>query len=104
MNGIHDMGGMHGLGPVVRETNEPVFRDDWERHTFAVLNLAIAAGQFNVDEIRHSIERMAPAVYLTTPYYEHWLHGAEDLLVAKGVITREELEQRKAEIARQEKK
>jgi len=25
MNGVHDMGGMDGFGPVVREANEPVF-------------------------------------------------------------------------------
>ena len=25
MNGIHDMGGMHGFGPVEREDHEPVF-------------------------------------------------------------------------------
>ena len=25
MNGIHDMGGMHGFGPIVLEKEEPVF-------------------------------------------------------------------------------
>ena len=43
---------------------------------FALLNLTIAAGQYHVDEIRHAIERMAPAEYLMTPYYVHWLHAA----------------------------
>ena len=73
MNGIHDLGGMQGFGPIEREENEPVFHADWERRIFALLNLTIAAGQYHVDEIRHSIERMAPADYLTTPYYVHWL-------------------------------
>lgn len=100
MNGIHDLGGMHGLGPVVREEDEPVFHEEWERRVFAVLNLTMAAGQYNVDELRHAIERMAPARYLESPYYEHWLHAAEDLLDAKGVVTQEELAQRAAEIAR----
>ena len=99
MNGIHDLGGMHGLGPVVREQNEPVFHEEWERRVFAVLNLTLAAGQYNVDELRHAIERMEPARYLETPYYEHWLHAAEDLLDAKGVVTRREVEKRCAEIA-----
>ena len=31
MNGVHDLGGMDGLGPVVREANEPAFHDEWER-------------------------------------------------------------------------
>ena len=75
MNGIHDLGGMQGFGPIAREENEPVFHADWERRIFALLNLTIAAGQYHVDEIRHSIERMAPAEYLTTPYYVHCLHA-----------------------------
>jgi len=99
MNGIHDLGGMQGFGPVLREENEPVFSEDWERHIFAVLNLTIAGGQYHVDEIRHSIERMPPAEYLTTPYYEHWLYAAEDLLDKKGVVTHVELEKRMAELA-----
>ena len=104
MNGIHDLGGMQGFGPVVREENEPVFRTDWERHVFAMLNLTMAAGQYNVDEIRHSIERMQPAEYLTSPYYERWLYSAEDLLNRKGVVTRAEREQRMAELIRKEQK
>jgi nitrile hydratase subunit beta len=99
MNGIHDLGGMHGFGPVIREDNEPVFHEDWERHAFAVLILTMAGGQYTVDELRHSIERMDPAKYLSTSYYEHWLHSAEDLLDRKGVVTREELAERLAEIA-----
>src|SRR2546425_68806 len=30
MNGIHDMGGMHGFGPVEPDPNEPVFHSRWE--------------------------------------------------------------------------
>lgn len=101
MNGIHDLGGMQGFGRVEREANEPVFHADWERHAFAVLNLTLAAGQYNVDELRHAIERMPPARYLDTTYYEHWLHASEDLLDAKHVVTREELARRMDELVRQ---
>jgi hypothetical protein len=83
MNGIHDLGGMQGFGRIEREENEPVFHADWERRIFALLNLTIAAGQ-----------------YLTTAYYEHWLHAAEDLLDRKGVVTHAELAKRMAEIAK----
>jgi len=99
VNGIHDLGGMQGLGPLIREPDEPVFHEEWERRTFACLILTLAGGQYTVDELRHSIERMDPARYLSTPYYEHWLHSAEDLLDKKGVVTREELARRAAEIA-----
>jgi nitrile hydratase subunit beta len=100
MNGIHDLGGMQGFGPIEREENEPVFHAEWEGRIFALLNLTIAAGQYHVDEIRHAIERMAPAEYLMTPYYAHWLHATEDLLDNKGVVTHAELEQRMAELAK----
>jgi len=43
---------------------------------------------------------MAPARYLESPYYEHWLHAAEDLLDKKGVVTRAELARRVVEIAK----
>ena len=30
MDGVHDMGGMHGFGTVEPEQNEPVFHAEWE--------------------------------------------------------------------------
>jgi nitrile hydratase len=99
MNGIHDMGGMHGFGRVVAENNEPVFRDDWERRTFGVVNLVMGAAQIHVDEIRHAIEKMPPGEYLDSPYYEHWIYGIAALLEQKGLVTHAEIEARMAEIA-----
>jgi nitrile hydratase beta subunit len=99
MNGIHDLGGMHGIGPIVREENEPVFHHDWERRMFALFISTFAGGHFNVDEFRHAIERMDPAHYLESSYYEHWLHAVETLLVEKGVISKAELEARVNQLA-----
>lgn len=100
MNGIHDIGGMHGLGPIEPEENEPVFHEDWERRVFGMTLATLALGQYHLDEFRHSIERMDPARYLSSSYYEHWLVSLETLFTEKGIITREELEARKAELAR----
>ena len=36
MNGIHDMGGMHGMGPILKEKNEPVFHQEWEGRIVAI--------------------------------------------------------------------
>lgn len=99
MNGIHDLGGMHGMGAIVREENEPVFHEDWERRMLALSRAMMAGGHYKLDEFRHGIERMDPAHYLRSSYYEHWLDGVERLLLEKGVITREELEARKSELA-----
>lgn len=100
MNGIHDLGGMDGLGPLEIELNEPVFHADWERRMFALMISTFGGGNFNVDEFRHAIERMDPAHYLATSYYEHWLHSVETLLIEKGVVSRAELAARQAEIAK----
>jgi nitrile hydratase len=91
MNGVHDMGGMDGFGPVVREDNEPVFHADWEGRMYALAGIVMGAAQVNIDEFRHAIERIPPARYLASSYYERWLAAAETLLVEHGVVTREEL-------------
>ena len=91
MNGVHDMGGMDGFGPVVREDNEPVFHAAWEPRVFALANLSFVRAGVNVDEFRHAIERIPPARYLASSYYERWLAAVETLLVERGVVTREEL-------------
>ena len=91
MNGVHDMGGMDGFGPVVLEQNEPVFHAEWERRMYALASLAMRLARSNGDEFRHAIERIPPARYLASSYYERWLAAAETLLVERGIVTREEL-------------
>jgi nitrile hydratase subunit beta len=92
MNGVHDMGGMHGMGPIAPEANEPVFHEAWEGRVFA-LNRALAAlGKWNIDASRHARERIPPADYLRMSYYEKWLAAIEMLLAETGVASRAELE------------
>lgn len=92
MNGAHDLGGMHGFGPVVAEANEPVFHTEWERRAFG-LTLAMAAWRrWNQDMSRSAREQMPPAKYLAASYYERWLFGLERLLVEHGFLLPEELE------------
>ena len=92
MNGVHDIGGMHGFGPVVREENEPVFHADWEGRTAALMRSALTGRVFNIDEFRRTIERMPPASYLAATYYERWLYALQTLLLEKGVVSSAELE------------
>lgn len=98
MNGVHDMGGMHGLGPIVREDAEPWFHEEWERRAFALTLAAGFLGKWNLDMSRYAREQMPPAEYLATSYYEHWLWGLERLLVDRGLLTREEIDARLAEL------
>ncbi len=99
MNGVHDLGGMDGLGPVNPEKDEPVFHAEWEKRVFGLFLPVFACGFYNIDQFRHAIERMGATAYLNTSYYEHWLHAYETLLVEKGALTAEELAARQREIA-----
>ena len=85
MNSIHDMGGMHGMGPIAPETDEPVFHADWERRAFAMAMVAPTRGG------RYARERIPGPEYLRMSYYERWLAGLCMTLVEQGVVTAEEL-------------
>jgi nitrile hydratase subunit beta len=91
MNGVHDMGGTHGMGPIAPEPNEPVFHERWEARVYA-LNRAIGMlGKWNIDAGRHSRERIPPAEYLRMSYYEKWLAGLIMLLKESGLADDTEL-------------
>ena len=93
MNGPHDLGGAHGFGPVIVTAQEPVFDRGWERRVFG-MSFALWGRIAGVDEFRYARERMAPVAYLGASYYEKWVAAWETLLVERGVLTEEELEDR----------
>jgi nitrile hydratase subunit beta len=91
MNGVHDMGGMHGMGPIQRERNEPVFHTRWESRVY-VMNRALALwGKWTIDASRHMTEMIAPRDYFHMSYYERWYGGIIALLVKTGLVTDEEV-------------
>ena len=92
MDGVHDMGGMHGLGPVVVEGGDEVFHEDWEPRVFALDHLSNVRDLVGGPGGRAVGESMDPADYLQASYYERWLWGAERRLEAKGTITPGEVE------------
>ncbi len=94
MNGVHDVGGMHGFGPVEREENEPLFHAEWEKTAVAIQVAALGQGLYNLDEFRHARERTDPADYYAFSYYESWMDSVGRLLVEKGVLTQDELDSR----------
>src|SRR5919199_6001631 len=99
MNGVHDMGGTHGFGPIRPRENDEAFHADWEHRLHAIVRVARAQGLYNIDESRHGIERMQPADYLRAGYYERWLSSLERNLVDMGVLSRDEIEARAQQLA-----
>ena len=94
MTGVHDLGGSSG-GPVDKSQHQT---EDWERLADAV-NIALGIkGLQTTDEHRRAIESLEN--YRELGYYERWVAATEKLLVEKGILTREEIDQRSAEVAR----
>jgi nitrile hydratase len=98
MDGVHDVGGMDGFGPVDTTEHEDTFHERWEGVTYAAFLAGLGSGTFGIDEFRHSIERLAPAEYLTASYYDRWVRGISRLFVEKGVIDADALRERTAAI------
>jgi nitrile hydratase beta subunit len=91
MNGIHDMGGMHGFGPIEPEANEPVFHEPWEARMFGLRRAMTSPPGSTIDRFRFLRESMPPAAYLTWSYYEHWYYSTVRSLLEAGFLTMAEL-------------
>lgn len=91
MNGVHDMGGMQGFGAVAVEADEPLFHAAWERRALGLTLAMGATGQWNIDLSRSARESLPPATYLSSSYYEIWIRGMEQLMLARQLVTPDEL-------------
>ena len=92
MNGVHDMGGMQGMGPIKYEKNEPVFHARWEGRVLALTRAVGAWKKWNIDAGRYQIEQIPPADYLRMSYYEKWFTRLVALVIKHGLVTPAELE------------
>jgi nitrile hydratase len=90
-NSIHDMGGMHGFGPVEPEPNEPVFHAEWEKRVLALQRAMGATGLWTIDGGRASLENLPPLSYLAASYYKRWFLGLERRVVAHGLAGEDEI-------------
>jgi len=91
MNGVHDMGGMQGYGPVQREVNEPIFHEAWERQAMGLTVLMGGSGPWNIDQARSARESLPPSLYLSSSYYQIWIEALERLMLARGLVSAHEL-------------
>ncbi len=92
MNGPHDLGGQMGFGPIAPEPNEPVFHAEWERRVLGVALAFERTRGWSGDANRHSRERLPPADYLAKSYYDIWISALGNMVVERGIATREEVE------------
>ena len=91
MDGVHDMGGMHGFGKVEPEKDEPIFHAPWEGRSLALNRAMGAIGAWTIDEGRAGIEQLPPDVYLASSYYRKWALRLENMAVGRGLVGADEL-------------
>ncbi|QIG49104.1 nitrile hydratase subunit beta [Nordella sp. HKS 07] len=91
MDGIHDLGGMHGFGPVPIKKGDYVFKADWQRRAFALAEILAGPAHYGADQHRQAIERMPAVDYLRLDYFEKWMVATEALLIEAGLVNAEEL-------------
>jgi nitrile hydratase beta subunit len=92
MDGVHDMGGMHGFGRVLEPGSELAYHERWEPRVFAIQMLVGREGLGAGPGGRPVREEMDPPRYLAASYYERWLYSAEQRLLRKGTILPGEVE------------
>lgn len=86
MGRVNDVGGMEGFPSIEPESDLKAFHADWEAHLFGLHRVLVQRGTYNLDQFRDAIERMPPSDYLSTSYYERWLHAITTLLVERDII------------------
>ena len=92
MNGVHDMGGMQGFGPVVAEADEPAFHAAWEGRVLGLVRAILFTRSWNLDRFRDAQERVPAQVYLSVSYYHRWLLALTEGTLEQGLVTAGELE------------
>ena len=91
MDGIHDVGGMHGFGKVEPEPNEPVFHAAWEGRCLALNRAMGVIGAWTNDEGRAGIEELPPQVYLAHSYYGKWALRLQNMVISRGLADADEI-------------
>lgn len=95
MDGIHDLGGRQGFGPVDADEPEEIFHEAWEGRVWGMVRAMARLPDWNLDWnldwFRHCRELIEPVDYLTRPYFDQWVQTYAAMLVNSGAATVEEV-------------
>ncbi len=90
MDGVHDLGGKEGFGPIAVTHEHRAFAQPWEGRMEA-LSQVVGPEDLTIDWFRFLVELIPPGAYLTIPYFEKWCLTTLAALVHSGEITLEAL-------------
>ena len=92
--GHHDIGGLPGAGPIDKSQHELA---DWEILADAVNQALGAKGVKRTDEMRRAREEMDSEAYRKMNYYERWIASIETSLIEKGILEKDEIDNKVVE-------
>lgn len=95
MDGVHDLGGKQGFGPITATDADPAFPEVWEGRAYGLVQSVGDPGS-TIDWFRHIVELMPPDAYLTEPYFQKWQYVQIIELVQAGTLTLDEVLSHKA--------
>jgi nitrile hydratase beta subunit len=100
MDGVHDLGGREGFGPIVDKHDERPFHADWEMRAFGIKEVSAVSSSWTIDWFRHCRELVVPVDYLTRPYFDQRLTTRAAQLIAEGYLTFDEIKRGASAFAR----
>ncbi len=95
---VHDRGGWPTDEPIDKSEHQAM---DWEHRVNAIRQVLGQKGLLRSDELRRGIESIEPSRYEALGYYERWTESIESIIVEKGILTREEIDQKVADLEAQ---
>ncbi len=90
MDGVHDLGGKEGFGPIDVDEPEEPFHEPWEGRMWGIANTT-GAPDWTIDWWRHVRELIDSADYLTRPYFDQWMQTQTAAMIDSGIFTLNEL-------------
>jgi nitrile hydratase subunit beta len=91
MDGVHDLGGREGFGPIVGKTDDKVIHAEWEIRDFAMKQSSATGQSWTIDWFRHCRELADPIDYLARPYYDQWITTLAAQLIDEGCLSLDEI-------------
>ena len=91
MDGVHDLGGREGFGPIQGKDDDRSFHAEWEARAYGMIQASARDSNWTIDWFRHCRELIAPADYLTRTYFDHWVVTLAAQMIDAGYIALDEL-------------
>jgi nitrile hydratase len=91
MDGIHDLGGKQGYGPIDVDEDETPFHQEWEGREWGIAQCARTPG-ITIDWWRHCRELIMPEDYLGRPYFDSWAQTDISTYIDAGWMALEDIE------------